>query len=110
MATISSDEDIGLYINLTFSVIDFLFILYNETRNIHFKIILDEIIMVIIGYLSYYKFFKKYKIFRLLVLYLWYSGFNKRLNAYGYYNFVFFEHFRTFAYLSVGLLPFIRGS
>ena len=107
---ISSDEDIGFYINCCFAVTEFIYILYNEIRNINLNILGDEIIMLIIGFLSYYKFFKNYKIFRLLVLYLWNRGLNSRINAYPYDNFIWFEHFRSFCYLTVGILPFIRGT
>ena len=108
MSIIRSDEEIGLYINLGVASIEFLYILYTETRNIYLNIFVDEILMVIIGFLSYYNFFKRHKLLRFVVLYLWYRGFNYRVNAYYNKTFVFYEHFRTFGYFSVGLLPFIR--
>ena len=108
MSIIRSDEEIGLYINLGFASVEFLYILYTEIRNIHIEIFVDEILMVIIGFLSYYYFFKRHRLLRLLVLYLWYKGFNYRINVYYNKTFIYYEHFRTFAYFSVGLLPFIR--
>ena len=109
MSVISSDEEIGLYINLTLAITEFIFLLYNEIRNLDKYIIIDEIIMIIIGFLSYRKFFKNYKILRLVVLYLWNKELNRRVYIYRTKSFIWFDHFRTFAYLSVGLLPFIRG-
>ena len=50
MSVISSDEDIGLYINLTVAITEFIFLLYNEIRNLDKYIIIDEIIMIIIGF------------------------------------------------------------
>ena len=109
MSIISSDEEVGLHINVCYVITEFLYILYNETRNMRSNIIIDEFIMLLIGFLSYKRFFRNYKICRLIVLYLWYMNFNIRTKAYNDRAFIWFEHLRTFGYLSVGLLPFIRG-
>ena len=108
MSIIRSDEEVGLYINLGVAVGEFISALYYNYRDLHLDIIYDEIIMIVIGFLSFYKIFRNYKILRLVVLYLWFKGINKRLNAYYEIWFIILEHLRTFAYLTVGLLPFIR--
>ena len=109
MSVISSDEEVGLHINACYVITEFLYILYNETRNMRSNIIIDEFIMLVIGFLSYKRFFRDYKICRLIVLYLWYMNFNIRTKAYYDRAFIWFEHLRTFGFLCVGLLPFIRG-
>ena len=116
MSIIRSDEEVGSLVNIGVAILDFLVVLYSNISTIkkfsnfnnsfkifEFDIIVDEIIMIIIGVLSSKQLFKKYKILRLAVLFFWYKGLNKRM-----YDHNFCEHLRTFAYLTVGLLPLIR--
>ena len=115
MSIIRSDEEVGTLVNIGVAILDFLVVLYSNISSIkkfnnfnifkffEFDIIVDEIIMIIIGVLSSKKLFKKYKILRFAVLFFWYKGLNKRI-----YDHNFCEHLRTFAYLTVGVLPLIR--